>query len=57
MVQTTLEHVWTMSGTRVEHVSARTHRIVRVLYRRDIEDACAQRGQHTPVQGSQREQL
>ena len=48
---TCVEHGWNMSGTCVEHVNARTHRIVRVLYRRDSEDACAQRGQHTPSAG------
>ena len=54
---TCVEHGWNMSGTCVEHVSARTFRIVGVLYRRDSEDACAQRGQQTHVQGSQREQM
>ena len=54
---TRVEHGWNMSGTCVEHVSARTHRMVGVLYRRDSEDACAQRGQQAPVQSSQREQM
>ena len=54
---TCVEHGWNMSGTCVEHVSARTHRMVGVLYRRDSEDACAQRGQQTPVQSSQMEKM